>query len=84
MRSSTSTLVKALRILGKDIASQDGVANAAILEAASRLEWFRFEIDNYCKELVNDAKTYSIDSQDYENTIKAIAGELKAKFKEQK
>lgn len=37
MRSSTETLVKALRILARDIQSDDGVANAAIAEAADRL-----------------------------------------------
>ena len=38
MRSSTKTLISALKILAEDIQSQDGVANAAIAEAAMRLE----------------------------------------------
>ena len=38
MRSSTTTLISALRILARDIKSDDGVANAAIAEAADRLE----------------------------------------------
>lgn len=38
MNSSTQTLIKALHILSEDIQSQDGVANAAIAEAAHRLE----------------------------------------------
>ena len=38
MRTSTETLIKALRILAVDIQSADGVANAAIAEAADRLE----------------------------------------------
>lgn len=37
MRSSTETLVAAMRILARDIQSADGVANAAISEAADRL-----------------------------------------------
>lgn len=37
MTSSTHTLIAALRILAKDIPSQDGVANAAIDEAADRM-----------------------------------------------
>lgn len=37
-RSTTDTLIKALRILARDIESGDGVANAAIAEAADRLE----------------------------------------------
>lgn len=43
-RSSTETLIEALRILARDIESQDGVANAAIAEAAERLDEFRREL----------------------------------------
>ena len=38
MKSTTETLVSALRILAADIQTDDGVANAAIREAADRLE----------------------------------------------
>ena len=38
MKSSTTTLIKALQILSKEIQSEDGVANAAIAEAADRLK----------------------------------------------
>jgi len=38
MKTKTETLIKALRILANDIESEDGVANAAIAEAAQRLE----------------------------------------------
>lgn len=37
-RSKTSTIISALNILGETIQTQDGVANAAILEAAARME----------------------------------------------
>lgn len=37
MRSNTSILIEALRILARNIESGDGVANAAIAEAAQRL-----------------------------------------------
>ena len=37
-RTDTATLIKAMRILARDIESGDGVANAAIAEAADRLE----------------------------------------------
>jgi hypothetical protein len=37
-KSSTETLIAAMRILARDIQSGDGVANAAIAEAADRLE----------------------------------------------
>ena len=36
-RTSTPTLIAAMRALARDIDSPDGVANAAILEAAERL-----------------------------------------------
>lgn len=38
MRSSNETLIRALRILANDIKSDDGVAQAAILEGAQRIE----------------------------------------------
>ena len=38
MKTPTQTLAAALRQLANDIESPDGVANAAILEAAERLE----------------------------------------------
>ena len=38
MRTSTETLVFAMRALTNNIQSEDGVANAAIHEAAQRLE----------------------------------------------
>jgi len=37
-RTSTPVLIAAMRALARDIESQDGIANAAILEAAERLE----------------------------------------------
>ena len=39
-KSSTKTLIGAMRILAEDIQGGDGTANAAILEAAERLEQF--------------------------------------------
>jgi hypothetical protein len=38
MRSKTETIIGALRVLAQDIQSGDGVANAAIAEAADRME----------------------------------------------
>ncbi len=37
MRTSTETLIAAMRILSQDIQSEDGAANAAVAEAAERL-----------------------------------------------
>jgi hypothetical protein len=50
MRTDTTILIKALRILSNDIQSEDGVANAAIAEAADRLE-----------ELLDMNKTLALD-----------------------
>lgn len=38
MKSKTETIIKAMRILSAEIHSDDGVANAAIAEAADRLD----------------------------------------------
>jgi hypothetical protein len=40
MKTPTKTLIQAMRILSRDIQSDDGVANAAIAEAADRLDQF--------------------------------------------
>jgi len=55
MRSSTDTLVSALRILSQDIQTDDYVANAALLEAADRLE--EVEADNGHYGVQNDVLT---------------------------
>jgi hypothetical protein len=41
MRSATPTLIQAMFLLSRDIQSDDGVANAAIYEAARRLSELR-------------------------------------------
>ena len=43
--TETKVLIEALRILARDIQSGDGVANAAIAEAADRLEKQQQEIE---------------------------------------
>jgi hypothetical protein len=45
-----STLVSALRILARDIDSEDGVANALIAEAADRIEDLAAEQDKYMSD----------------------------------
>jgi uncharacterized protein (UPF0212 family) len=37
VKTSTETLIAAMRILSQDIQSEDGAANAAVAEAAERL-----------------------------------------------
>jgi len=43
MNTPTQTLIRAMRILARDLPSDDGVANEAIAEAALRLE----ELDDH-------------------------------------
>ncbi len=42
--TDNGTLVAALRILARDIQSEDGIANAAIAEAADRIEALRIAL----------------------------------------
>lgn len=47
-RSKTGTLIEALKILARDIESDDGVPEACLLEAADRLE----ELHQYIRVIV--------------------------------
>lgn len=49
MRTETTVLIDAMRILAQDIQSEDGVANAAIAEAADRLEELNAELEQALK-----------------------------------
>ena len=52
--SSTKTLITALRILAVEIQSGDGVANAAIAEAADRLEKYSVtmqQVTRHCQDV---------------------------------
>lgn len=52
MRTDTEILIKSMHILSNDVQSVDGVANAAISEAAYRLE----ELHNENKRLKNEIR----------------------------
>jgi len=54
--TETKTIIEALRILARDIQSEDGVANAAIAEAADRLEKQQKRIRNQRREIEALAK----------------------------
>lgn len=56
MQSSTETLIRSLQILAADIQSEDGVANAAILEASQRMQEMLELIDG-CYEIVELCNT---------------------------
>lgn len=51
MKTDTNTLIDALRILARDIHSEDGIANTAITEAADRLEKLQRKVRNQRREL---------------------------------
>jgi len=55
MKSSTATLIKALEILSNEIQSEDGVANAALAEAADRLKLLNNTVIEL-KEIIFKAK----------------------------
>ena len=51
--TDTKILIEALRILARDIQSDDGVANAAIFEAADRLEELTKKLENANNKLAD-------------------------------
>ena len=72
MRSSDETLVGALRILAQDIESVDGVANAALQEAADRIEELAAEVEdlrnqNHCNRVAAEARWDRIKKLEEEN-----------------
>ncbi len=58
MRSSTETIIEAMKILSHDIYCEDGIATAAIAEAADRLEEITAENKKLKTEL-QEAKDYA-------------------------
>lgn len=66
MKSSTETLIGAMQILAADIESADGVANAAISEAAERLA----ELQDQKNKAVNDYLWVLVHSEELEKALK--------------
>jgi hypothetical protein len=46
MKSSTQTLIAALRVLAQDIETEDGIVNSCLLEAADRLRELSAELED--------------------------------------
>jgi hypothetical protein len=65
MRTETETIISALRVLANDIQSGDGVANAAIAEAADRMEELCSELSFYRKLNKNFVEAGRICAQIY-------------------
>ncbi len=78
MRTPIEILVKAIHILANDIQSDDGVANAAIYEAAQRLEEQNQRIKRM-EEALYKIEFYAATGilQDSFDEIKRIAKEAK-------
>ncbi len=78
MRTPIEILVKAMHILANDIQSDDGVANAAIYEAAQRLEEQNQRIKRL-EEALYKIEFYAATGilQDSFDEIKRIAKEAK-------
>jgi len=79
MRTDTETLIEAMKILSRDIESEDGVANAAIYEAAQRLEDLERDRDFLIHELMmieriaNNKDLYVSNLTDIWDSISSIA-----------
>lgn len=73
-RSTTRTLIDVMRILAADIKSDDGVANAAIAEAADRLE--EYMVASLCQTFsaLNDVETDPTGRQPSDPGAKLDAG----------
>ncbi len=72
MRTDTETLIEAMKILSRDIESGDGVANAAIAEAAERLGELVRERDEARSELAYRLEQCSIKQLQLSDTRKTI------------
>lgn len=57
MKTDTQTLIEAMRILSRDIQSEDGVANAAIAEAAERLQEQQESLDGLTQVIKSQKQT---------------------------
>ena len=79
-RSSTETLITALRVLARDIQSDDGVANAAIAEAADRMEEMQRQLERVPAEeaeLTSGDLFWSDEGEEgYTDAFEALEGAL--------
>lgn len=74
IRTKTEILVKALQILSDEIQSDDGVANAAILEGSQRLEELNQKNQKMCRALeliVEDCEAW-LNSENQEPSVEFI------------
>ena len=80
MKTTTQTLAAALRILANDIDSPDGVANAAILEAAEQLETIEADtLDREADLILAASEANSSRTPEQAKTCKSIGSVMKAR-----
>ena len=79
MRTSTRSLINAMRVLDSQIQSDDGVANAVIAEAAQRLEEQRERIKRLEEAGDELAGKHLFAVHTYDNAKKHVAEWYKAK-----
>ena len=80
MKTPTKTLVAAMRQLAIDIESPDGVANAAILEAAERLEAIEADTMDREADLILDAPPIGESwTKEQDKTARQIGSVMKAR-----
>lgn len=72
--TETKTIIEALRVLARDIQSGDGVANAAIAEAADRLEKQQRRIRNQRREI----EALQKDKKLLDGFVRWLDGEIKS------
>ena len=91
MRTETKTIIGALRVLANDIQSGDGVANAAIAEAADRMEELCSELLFYTKLNKNFVEAGRICAQIYiarnitlsENEVRSALAEIDKLYRDE-
>ena len=80
MKTNTQTLAAALRILAQEIESPDGVANAAIAEAAERLETIEADtLDREADLILAAPKVSGNWSAEKAKVCKSIGSTMKAR-----
>ena len=80
-KTSTETLIAAMRILVEDIQSDDGVVNAAIAEAADRLEELKAEVDRLNADI--NAGWRAASGEHDAEVIESVASELAMKARDE-
>lgn len=77
--SDTATLVRALRVLARDIHCDDGIATQCIAEAADAIERLRSRV-RFCDNVIRSGDVAALTEEEREAIEKAIGRELDAEW----